>query len=391
MKAVDDEFDFNNSKTVDYGSNKTSYNSETKLKQVVNYTSSSDSTKIKTKYIISKNGKIVDTIHSKNKNGFAYITSDSIYFNEDEKVISADSIIFNKNNNTGLVIGHYRDSIKESPFNNPCNPLYILDGKEISKKEMENLRRESIKSVNVFNDAEAIVKYGGKGKNGVVIIESKKDLETEFKVGHRINSTKNQSEFIISGKVTLDNGIDLEKTNVIIEEKQRGALTNSKGSYKIKVSIGDKITFSHKGLASQVVTVNNKNDINVKLSSQNGLSIDASNPKKPIHYIFGKKVSKKEFSKKLDSIMKHGKTSTKTINNTSTVSGTITNEKGKPIQGATVLNGASAGVMTNAAGKYVIKAAKGDKLIYSYKNMASQNIEIKENKTIDVKLIKRKN
>ena len=74
----------------------------------------------------------------------------------------------------------------------------------------------------------------------------------------------------------------------------------------------------------------------------------------------------------------------------STVSGIVTNKKGKPIQGAMVLNGTSIGVITNAKGVYVIKAKKGDKLVYSFKEMNSQEIEVKGNKTINIKLSKKK-
>ncbi|SNR82441.1 M56 family metallopeptidase [Lutibacter flavus] len=54
------------------------------------------------------------------------------------------------------------------------NPLYILDGKEISKEDMEKINPDNIKSVNVLKDESATTKYGEKGKNGVVEIIIKK-------------------------------------------------------------------------------------------------------------------------------------------------------------------------------------------------------------------------
>ncbi len=53
-------------------------------------------------------------------------------------------------------------------------PLYILDGKEISKTEMQQKLANSIESVRVLKDKEATDLYGDKGKNGVVIVTSKK-------------------------------------------------------------------------------------------------------------------------------------------------------------------------------------------------------------------------
>ncbi len=52
-------------------------------------------------------------------------------------------------------------------------PLYILDGKEITKRQMEELDQDTIKSVNVWKGEKAIQKYGEKGKQGVVEITTK--------------------------------------------------------------------------------------------------------------------------------------------------------------------------------------------------------------------------
>ncbi len=50
------------------------------------------------------------------------------------------------------------------------NPLYILDGKEISKEELNKIDAKIIKSMNVIKGEDALKKYGDKGKNGVVEI-----------------------------------------------------------------------------------------------------------------------------------------------------------------------------------------------------------------------------
>jgi len=53
------------------------------------------------------------------------------------------------------------------------NPLIILNGKEISKKEMEELDPDSIKTVNVLKGDKATEKHGDKGKDGVIVITTK--------------------------------------------------------------------------------------------------------------------------------------------------------------------------------------------------------------------------
>ncbi|WP_290791373.1 M56 family metallopeptidase [Flavihumibacter sp. UBA7668] len=53
-------------------------------------------------------------------------------------------------------------------------PLYIVDGKEMSADEFKQIKPESIESIMVWKDKKAIDKYGSKGKNGVLVIELKK-------------------------------------------------------------------------------------------------------------------------------------------------------------------------------------------------------------------------
>ncbi|WP_299521395.1 M56 family metallopeptidase [Winogradskyella sp.] len=55
------------------------------------------------------------------------------------------------------------------------NPLYIVDGKEVSKEKFTKLNPKKIESVTVLKDESAIKKYGDKGKNGVIIVKTKKN------------------------------------------------------------------------------------------------------------------------------------------------------------------------------------------------------------------------
>lgn len=58
-------------------------------------------------------------------------------------------------------------------LNSSEKPLFILDGKETSKEELNKIDTKIIKSMNVIKGEEAIKKYGDKGKNGVVEITIK--------------------------------------------------------------------------------------------------------------------------------------------------------------------------------------------------------------------------
>ena len=53
-------------------------------------------------------------------------------------------------------------------------PLYLIDGKEITREEMNNISPETIDKVEVLKGDSATEKYGDKGKYGVVLITTKK-------------------------------------------------------------------------------------------------------------------------------------------------------------------------------------------------------------------------
>ena len=53
-------------------------------------------------------------------------------------------------------------------------PLMIVDGKEMKEGNIEDIDPETIENINVFKGEKATEKYGEKGKNGVVIITTKK-------------------------------------------------------------------------------------------------------------------------------------------------------------------------------------------------------------------------
>jgi len=53
-------------------------------------------------------------------------------------------------------------------------PLMIVDGKEMEGGSLEDIDPEKIESVNVLKGDKAVEEYGDKGKNGVVIISTKK-------------------------------------------------------------------------------------------------------------------------------------------------------------------------------------------------------------------------
>ena len=58
-----------------------------------------------------------------------------------------------------------------SPSN--ANPLYLINGKEVSQEEISKIDKEKIESMDVFKGEKAIEKYGDKAKDGVISIKTK--------------------------------------------------------------------------------------------------------------------------------------------------------------------------------------------------------------------------
>ncbi|UOR05077.1 hypothetical protein MUN82_19335 [Hymenobacter aerilatus] len=61
------------------------------------------------------------------------------------------------------------EKLKQQP-----KPLYILDGEPVEEEEISQLRSITIESVNVLKDKQATEKYGERGRNGVILVETKK-------------------------------------------------------------------------------------------------------------------------------------------------------------------------------------------------------------------------
>ncbi|MBW8330702.1 MAG: TonB family protein [Prolixibacteraceae bacterium] len=123
---------------------------------------------------------------------------------------------------------------------NSNQPLYILDGKEISYQELSGISPEKIESISVLKNESATKMYGEKGKNGVVLIESKKTTSANsdvtvvgygttpdnlLKSGIRLGTAKGNEPLIvrdgvISPHLKMDdiNPNEIESINVLKNE-----------------------------------------------------------------------------------------------------------------------------------------------------------------------------
>ena len=83
--------------------------------------------------------------------------------------------------------------IKRGLGKNP--PLTILDGKEMDKEEWKLIQPDLIESVTVLKDSAALIKYGKKGKNGVLIITTTplKSQETRYELRGKAEAKRQET------------------------------------------------------------------------------------------------------------------------------------------------------------------------------------------------------
>lgn len=65
------------------------------------------------------------------------------------------------------------DTVPQLDLKEYDNALIIADGKEISNVALKKIKPESIKTINILKDKSAVAVYGEKGKNGVIVINTK--------------------------------------------------------------------------------------------------------------------------------------------------------------------------------------------------------------------------
>ncbi|MEA5256335.1 M56 family metallopeptidase [Arcicella aquatica] len=88
-----------------------------------------------------------------------------IYINKD----NGQKIIEGKISEITVTLDNVQGGLKNKP-----QPLYILDGTEIPSFKLEKIDPNTIEKIDVYKDEKAIVRYGEKAKNGVIVITSKK-------------------------------------------------------------------------------------------------------------------------------------------------------------------------------------------------------------------------
>ncbi len=101
-------------------------------------------------------------------------------------------------------------------------PLFIVDGKEITKEEFQALDQNDIGTITLLTDTSATKAYGDRGKNGVFILTTKKDYKIEMNNGSVVNKATSMKE----GNLTSYDG------SAILKVKDEGTLVFIDGKEK---------------------------------------------------------------------------------------------------------------------------------------------------------------
>ena len=100
----------------------------------------------------------------------------------------------------------------------PNNALFILDGKRISKKDLDSINPKFIKRFDVLNDSSAIAKYGEDGKNGAIEIFSKKIEYNDNEARDTIIFYRNPNAAVVKdGTIATPDGV------IVINSKEKEA------------------------------------------------------------------------------------------------------------------------------------------------------------------------
>ena len=219
------------------------------------------------------------------------------------------------------------------------NPLYIVDGKEVTSSILSALDVNKIESMTVLKNESATEVYGEKGKNGVILITLKGSAEKS---------------------ITLSN-----KSSVVNVPGLKGVYLNNRRAEWEDVDIfvdGEKIEMAGRAL-DEVVPPNRIESISVEKERN-----EAGRGK---IYITTK--------------AKEGVEKT-SVRGDMKVEGFVQDKDGEPIVGATVLiEGTNMGTVTDVDGRFVMSALKEDKLVVSYIGMKGTKVKVASKVTITLK------
>lgn len=258
-------------------------------------------------------------------------------------------------------------------------PLVFIDGEEKRIKELNNIDPNTIESINVLKENSATEVYGEKGKNGVVLIELKKDKAAE--------------EVKILGYKTKESEKEGSSLTTMVEQFLEKEYTPNHADLSISNKNGKVEVKSNNTDFKNVLTIVDGKEVeNISDIDPNTIESVSVLKEKSATEVYGDKgkngvvlITLKGGTK----VQNKGSKNTKlTAIGDKTVRGTVVSSVGKPLVGVAIkVKGTTSGTVTDKDGNYSIKLNDGDILSFSYVDYKAKEVIInKESSTVNVTL-----
>lgn len=119
-----------------------------------------------------------------------------------------------------IIIKTIKSNKKDNKLSSKNNPLYILNDKEINETEFRKIEPEVIESITVLKDENATDKYGEKGKNGVIIIQTKDYEKKELKEKQKALNERKKAEIESKKALAESKRAEIESKKALIESNK---------------------------------------------------------------------------------------------------------------------------------------------------------------------------
>lgn len=101
--------------------------------------------------------------------------------------------------------------------------LFIIDGKEVEPKALNEINPDQISSINVIKDGTGITIFGPKARDGVILITTKR------------SSTTSQGESLVTGRVTDAAGNPVSGACITIKGTTTQTTSDNEGRFTLTV------------------------------------------------------------------------------------------------------------------------------------------------------------
>ena len=236
-------------------------------------------------------GKTIGTITDDNGNFVLKVTDDSPivisyvgFENQKVQPTFEKEIVITMKPMTFAIEAMGNEISASKPSEISDNVLVIIDGKESTKAEMEEINPDKIASIDVLKNKASIEKYGEKGQDGVILIKLKTDNQSTafqtvkvqtnspFKFGNT-DGTGNQPLIVIDGVVDKSQNINnippetIESISVLKNESATKIYGEKGKDGVILITTKKEVAATTGGKTSEPIVIGYRNDPKINLSN----------------------------------------------------------------------------------------------------------------------------